>query len=479
MTAQRRSLRGPSEARITALTILERVDENRAYANLELNQQLRQRRLSPQDSAFVTELVSGTLREQLLYDEVVSRASGRSMESLDVLTRNNLRMSAHQLLSLHSPPYAVVNEAVELQKSLGKRGAAGLVNAVVRRISERTKPDWIAELVDQTASEDRRLSVTYSHPQWIVRALREALRAEGREDELIALLEADNTAPSVNVAVLTRDGEIPDDSVFSDHLRLADIEFTGPSPIGGVIPRGSPANLLRPSVDSDEAQFRVQDQGSQLAALALARIATPTRSPHEAWLDVCAGPGGKTALLAWEAARAGASLRATELSKHRTQLVRDALSRAPISVDVVTADATTDEAYGRQLFDRILVDAPCTGLGALRRRPDARLRKSPSDVGDLVAAQSGILEKAVEHLKPGGVAAYVTCSPLLAETRTTVDVVLRRHPELTELDARAVVSSIVREPLDLPGAARSVQLWPHRHGTDAMFIALLQRRLES
>lgn len=479
MTAQQSPSRGPSAARSAAASVLIRVDEHDAYANLELNKQLRQHQLSSQDSAFVTELVSGTLREQLLYDEVIHRASGRSADSLDVVTRAILRMSAHQLLTLESPPYAVVNEAVDLQKQLGKRGGAGLVNAVVRRISERTKSEWLTELLHDTDSEDRRLSVTYSHQEWIIRAFREALRAEGREAELVPLLEADNTAPPVNLAVLTSAEDTRGSAASHDPQSHPEVTFTGPSPIGAVMRRGSPAALIRSIQAGDSSHVRVQDQGSQLAALALARVSRPADASHETWLDVCAGPGGKTAVLAFEAARAGASLRALELSEHRTELVREALSHAPIPVDVVTGDATTDEAYAGETFHRILVDAPCTGLGALRRRPDARLRKSIKDVGELVDTQREILEQAIQHLRPGGVVAYITCSPLLAETRGNVEAVLSRHPEVTELDARAVVASIAREPLDLPDAFRSVQLWPHRHGTDAMFISLLQRRLES
>jgi 16S rRNA (cytosine967-C5)-methyltransferase len=127
------------------------------------------------------------------------------------------------------------------------------------------------------------------------------------------------------------------------------------------------------------------------------------------------------------------------------------------------------------MFDRILVDAPCSGLGALRRRPEARWRKKPEDLPQLTALQGELLDAAARHLAPGGVLAYVTCSPHLAETRVVVAEVLKRHSELRELDAKAILGSIARHHIDLPGERLSAQLWPHRHGTDAMFVALLEK----
>jgi 16S rRNA (cytosine967-C5)-methyltransferase len=145
---------------------------------------------------------------------------------------------------------------------------------------------------------------------------------------------------------------------------------------------------------------------------------------------------------------------------------------------VKTADGTGPDAFGDELYDRILVDAPCTGLGALRRRPESRSRKAVSDVAALTQLQSKLLANALQHLKPGGVVAYVTCSPHLAETRAIVDRALRESCDIEELDAKEVLQEIAGDSLDLAGEKRSVQLWPHRHETDAMFIALLQRRLE-
>jgi 16S rRNA (cytosine967-C5)-methyltransferase len=249
---------------------------------------------------------------------------------------------------------------------------------------------------------------------------------------------------------------------------------SGPSPIGLELAGGDPVRLVA-ALDAPEGRVRVQDQGSQLAALALTRVGVV--APGERWLDLCAGPGGKTAVLGAEALLGGAALRANEVSSHRAELVRRAVAAVTEAVEVVSHDGRDAEAYGGRdaVYDRILVDAPCSGLGALRRRPEARWRKQPSDLPELTALQGELLDAAVARLAPGGVLGYVTCSPHLAETRVAVDRLLQRHPELRELDAKAVLRGVAREDLDLAGDALSAQLWPHRHGTDAMFIALIER----
>ncbi len=199
-------------------------------------------------------------------------------------------------------------------------------------------------------------------------------------------------------------------------------------------------------------------------------------------------------MLGAEAALAGATVRANEVSEHRAELVRRSVEANRESVDVVShdgrdeaafsdirragadSDATaSDAASSGAGYDRILVDAPCSGLGALRRRPEARWRKQPADLPELTTLQGELLAAAADHLAPGGLLAYVTCSPHRAETRVVLDGLLQRRPELRELDAKAVVNGIARQPLDLAGEALSAQLWPHRHGTDAMFIALVER----
>ncbi len=232
------------------------------------------------------------------------------------------------------------------------------------------------------------------------------------------------------------------------------------SPFAVRLHGGDPGRLA--SVRSGDAA--VQDEGSQLAALALARA--PLDGPDGAWLDVCAGPGGKAGLLA--AVRPdGVRLTAADRAPHRAELVRSALAGAD-DVEVLVADGR-EPPWSPASFDRVLLDAPCTGLGALRRRPEVRWRRTADDVPALVELQTALLESALRSVRVGGVVAYVTCSPHPAETVDVVDAAVERHG-LEVLPAASLFPEV-------PGAERGryVQLWPHRHGTDAMFIALLRR----
>ena len=460
-----------SPARLVAYDVLRDVDDRDAYANLALPARIRDAGLDGRDAGLATELAAGALRGRGRYDRIIELAAGRPIADIDGRTLNVLRLGAHQLLSMRTAAHAAVNESVELQRRVANANAAGFVNGVLRTIGRTTPEEWDERIDAEAPSSDAALAVRSSHPAWVLRALRDALRSEGREAELTALLAADNVPPLVSVVVLPGWEADPGEGAGEDEPAL---RAHGPSPLGLELAGGDPMRAIDALALPDGA-VRVQDQGSQLAALALSR-ARPI-VPGERWLDLCAGPGGKTALLAAEARLAGASLRANEVSPHRADLVRRATHAVAESVDLVCHDGRDDAAFGGvdARFDRILVDAPCSGLGALRRRPEARWRKQPADLPELTALQGELLDAAVAHLAPGGVLAYVTCSPHLAETRVTVDRMLTRHTEIREVPARPVVAGIARGDLDLAGSAPSAQLWPHRHGTDAMFIALFER----
>ena len=218
-----------------------------------------------------------------------------------------------------------------------------------------------------------------------------------------------------------------------------------------------------------EGRAGVQDEGSQLVAMALA--AAPVEGEDRTWLDLCAGPGGKAALLAALAARRGARLVAGERQPHRARLVARSLDGADGVLGVVAADGTAPP-WPPGSFDRILVDAPCTGLGALRRRPEARWRRKADDLLALVLLQRALVGSALELVRPGGVVLYATCSPVLAETEGVVTSVLQTHPEATLEDATTLLPGVPNCAGPTPG---TVQLWPHRHGTDAMFMALFRK----
>ena len=445
-------------ARRIALDVIMAVRDSDAYANLLLPVRLGRAKLSEADAGLATELTYGTLRMQGYYDRVIALAAGRSVDKIDPPILDVLRLACHQLLSMRVAQHAAVDESVELAKTVGSNSAVGFVNGVLRTITRTDADAWRTRVLAKAESGEESLALGYSHPLWVTRAFRQVLTAEGREAELEALLAADNVAPRVSVAAL------PGESTVGE-LDADPAEF---SPVGAILDSGDPLKLGAVR----EGRARVQDEGSQLAALALSRVRPVV--PGEQWLDLCAGPGGKAALLTAEAHAGGAILTANELVPARAELVRKALAVFATPPEVWELDGTTVGELYPGAFDRILLDAPCTGLGALRRRPEARWRKQPSDVAGLGNLQAKLLASAIAALRPGGVLAYVTCSPHAAETKSIVASVLRKTEGVERIDTPAVLQSIVNEPLDLPEASH-VQLWPHRHGTDAMFIQLLSK----
>ena len=459
---QRTGTEAISAARLVAFEVLEAVRADEAYANLLLPARIRRARLSRADAAFATELTYGTLRLQGYYDRVIELAAGRPTTAIDPAVLDVLRLGTHQLLATRVPTHAAVYEQVALARRVAPK-AAGFANAVLRTVSRTSPEAWRRLVTEGAKNEDERLARAESHPEWIVRALRTALAREGRAGELVELLRADNASPRVNLAVLP--------GLDVDTAGIVGLEPDRFSPIGAV------ADDPIRAAEASGGRIRVQDEGSQLAALALTR-ATPVRA-GERWLDLCAGPGGKTAVLAAEALASGASLVANELVPARAELVRKAIAGVPVDVDVRVGDGRDLESWmigATGGFDRILLDAPCTGLGALRRRPEARWRKSASDVAELTKLQGELVDAAVRALAPGGILAYITCSPHTAETHGTLAPALERwRGQIEQLDTRAIVQGVSRHPLDLAGEPETVQLWPHRHGTDAMFIALVRR----
>ena len=453
-------MRTVQAARRVAFDVLRAVSDSDAYANLVLPTAIAEAALDPQDAALATELTYGTLRRRGTYDAIIAAAADRRTDDIDPAVLDALRLGVHQLLATRVASHAAVNESVNLVATEVGRGASSFANAVLRRVTRQNPEEWEEQIEREARSDDERLALRSAHPVWIIRALRRALAAEGRVDELEQLLDADNVSPEVTLVALPGLAEPGE-----PRRPYAATAYASPG--------GDPHRIVAGSGGT----IRVQDEGSQLVALALT-AAAPIRE-GERWLDLCAGPGGKTALLAAVAHEHGVVVEANEVIPTRARLVRNAVRGVPGEVVVHEADGRAFASSRPGEFDRILVDAPCTGLGALRRRPEARWRKSPADVAELVPLQVELLAAAVDALAPGGIVAYVTCSPHLAETTGVVQDVLRSREDLQVLDARAVVSGVALAPIDLADDGRSesgtVQLWPHRHGTDAMFLALLQR----
>lgn len=465
--------RRTTTSRSVAFEALRTVREDDAYANLVLPGLLRRSRLEPRDAAFATELFYGSLRAQGRLDAILAACSDRPLADLDGDVLDVLRLGAYQLLDMSVAPHAATSETVALARQVAGSGAGGFVNAVLRRVGEHDLPAWIARVAPAREEDEiGHLAIAHSHPEWVVRALSDALAAHGRDrGEIDELLAAQNAAPAVSLVMrpgLTDLDELIDHGASEGRLSLFAASWPSGDPGGTDVVR--------------EGRAAVQDEGSQLMALALGLGADElVLEENGRWLDLCAGPGGKTALLAGLTVAHDAELLAVELQEHRTRLVERAVATLVEAGAEVTARTADGRDIGREMpgtFSRVLADVPCSGLGALRRRPESRWRRGPEDVGRLGGIQRDLLTSALDAAAPGGVVAYVTCSPHLAETLLIVQDVLRRREDVEQLDARpAVRAGLLPQAQDTElGEGPSVQLWPHVHGTDAMFLALLRRR---
>ncbi|MBB4684612.1 RsmB/NOP family class I SAM-dependent RNA methyltransferase [Amycolatopsis jiangsuensis] len=441
-------------ARQVAFDVLRAVREKDAYANLMLPQLLRERRVTGRDAALATELTYGAARAQGLLDAVIAACVDRPLEKTDPVVLDALRLGAYQLLRTRIPEHAAVGSTVDLVRAEAGSWATGFANAILRTVSTKDEAQWLDELApDEEKDSIGAYALRTAHPRWVARSFAEALGDKGAD--LKAALEADDERPEVHL--VARPGEISADE-------LAAITGGDPapySPYGVRLPAGAgdPA-------DAEPVRERlaaVQDEGSQLCAVAATKA--PLSGSDERWLDLCAGPGGKAALLGALAKISGARVDAVEKAPHRARLVENATTGLPVTVHVGDGRESGLEPG----YDRVLVDAPCSGLGALRRRPEARWRRKPSDVADLTKLQGELLVAALDLVRPGGVVAYVVCSPHLAETEGVVGEIARRTKSEV-LDARGFFPGVPQL-----GEGPYVQLWPHRHGTDAMFCALLRK----
>ncbi|MFD5449142.1 RsmB/NOP family class I SAM-dependent RNA methyltransferase [Streptomyces sp. NPDC127100] len=448
--------------RILAFEALRAVDERDAYANLVLPPLLRRARendegFDARDAALATELVYGTLRRQGTYDAIVAACVDRPLREVDPPVLDVLGLGVHQLLGTRIPSHAAVSASVELARVVLGDGRAKFVNAVLRKVAQDDLDGWL-ERVAPPYDEDPEdhLAVVHSHPRWVVSALWDSLG--GGRAGIEELLAADNERPEVTL--VARPGRATTGELLEEEAAVPGRW----SPYAVRLSEGGEPGAVE-AVRENRAG--VQDEGSQLVALALANA--PLEGPDRRWLDGCAGPGGKAALLGALAAERGAFLLASEKQPHRAGLVARALDGNPGPYQVIAADGTRPP-WRPGSFDRVLVDVPCTGLGALRRRPEARWRRRPEDLDGFAPLQRGLLGNALQAVRVGGVVGYATCSPHLAETRAVVADVLKQHPDTELLDARPLLSGVP----DL-GDGPDVQLWPHLHGTDAMYLTLIRR----
>ncbi|MFF2807797.1 RsmB/NOP family class I SAM-dependent RNA methyltransferase [Streptomyces sp. NPDC058000] len=454
--------------RILAFEALRAVDERDAYANLVLPPLLRKARdagdFDARDAALATELVYGSLRRQGTYDAILANCVDRPLREVDPPVLDVLTLGAHQLLGTRIPPHAAVSATVELARVVLGDGRAKFVNAVLRKLTAHDLDGWLERVAPEYDEDpEDHLGIVHAHPRWVVSALWDALG--GGRAGIEELLAADNERPEVTLVAR------PGRSTAEELLAATGEDGAVPgrwSPYAVRLAEGGEPGALDAV---REGRAGVQDEGSQLVALALA--AAPLDGPDRIWLDGCAGPGGKAALLGALAAQRGAALVASEKQPHRARLVARALDGNPGPYVVIAADGTRP-AWQPGAFDRVLVDVPCTGLGALRRRPEARWRRRPEDLDGFAPLQRELLRQALAAVRIGGVVGYATCSPHPAETRAVVEDVLKGRggpaAEAEWIDARPLMPGVPEL-----GDGPDVQLWPHLHGTDAMYLALLRR----
>ena len=440
-----------------ASEILLKVDSRKAYADILLDHSLKDPTLSDRDRALLTELTYGTLRWRGKIDARLIHYIRRSLDDTDPLIRNLLRVTFYQLLFLDKiPDYAAVNEAVELAKAHGGSTVAGFVNGVLRSfLRER---DRTAALQSTSDWQEAALAIEYSHPQWLVEKW---LNYFGRK-ETETLLKANNEIAPLVLRVNSRKGS-----------REALLGLLLKNGVAAVTTRWSPAGIWvqsRSTVNQlpgfQEGLFQVQGEASQLVSY----LVSPQKG--ERILDACAAPGGKTTHIAELLADTG-ELIALDKSERGIEKIRENVARLGLaSLRATRSDVSRPlPAELCSPYDRILVDAPCSGLGTLRSHPETKWHRDQSDIERLAHLQKNIINQVARHLKPGGVLVYSTCTLTNNENEHIVEEFLEHHKEFVLDDAVSY----------LPEKARSLvrgnyfMTLPHRHDTDGFFAARMRK----
>jgi 16S rRNA (cytosine967-C5)-methyltransferase len=436
-----------SPARLTSFEILRRVEEEAAFASVLLAS--NEDALRADDRALAYEIVLGVLRHQLRLDYLIEHYTGRSASKLDAPVRRALRMGLYQLRFLSRiPPSAVVNEAVNLATVARVRSAAGLINAALRRAVREPEYDPAANINDPF----ERVAVRHSHPVWLIKRWAGWLGLE--ETEKFA--ESNNLAPPVAFRVVRSNAE---SEAVLDELRAAraQVEASRIAPEAWRV--AGAAALVRELAQA--GRIYIQDEASQLVSHVLdARVG-------ERVLDACAAPGSKTTHIA-ERANDRALVVAGDFHKHRLRSLVEACARQNLrSVHAVVHNAADALPFASYAFDRVLVDAPCTGTGTLRRNPEIRWRITEQDILALQAVQLRILRNSAKAVRGGGRLVYSTCS---VEPEENEQVLARFLDE--ESGWKRVSVAVAARLQSEDGGART---WPQRDGADGFYIAALER----
>jgi 16S rRNA (cytosine967-C5)-methyltransferase len=437
-----------SPARLAAFEILLRVEDG-AYSSILLA--AKEEKLNPPDRALCHELVMGVLRRQSWLDRLIEHYSNRSADKLDLAVRLILRLGLYQLRFLSRvPPSAAVNEAVNLVNVARKRSAGGLVNAVMRRATREPNVDPARMIQDPI----ERLAVSTSHPNWLIKRWIDQFGSDNAE----ALAHANNEPAPVSFRIVNNRAS---EAEVIEELTNAGAELL-PSAIARRAWRVSGAgNLLSELVARGQIYF--QDEASQLVSEVL------NAGPGQRVLDLCAAPGSKATQIA-DMAHDSSVVVAADLHKHRLKMIAASAKLHGLkSIHCLALDGLHSLPFIKDSFDRVLVDAPCSGTGTLRRNPEIRWRISPDDIHDLSERQTQLLLNAAQAVKPGGWLVYSTCSVETDENEHVRQTFLENNSSFKPIELTLDASHLIS------GAART---WPHRDGTDGFFICAFERETQ-
>jgi 16S rRNA (cytosine967-C5)-methyltransferase len=438
--------------------VLTRVETEQAYSNLLLNQTLQKYRPEKTEAALVTELVYGTIQRKNTLDFFLDRFVAKGCAKLEPWVRNLLRLSLYQLIYLDRiPEHAAVNEAVNIAKRKGHTGISGMVNGVLRNVIRGKAELRVPDSLDPVS----RIALTESHPQWLVADWVRRFGIESAERMCRSNNEPPRASVRVNGMKLTPEallGQL-EESGYSAHRSSLSA--------AGVVVESGGNMALTPWYANGE--LSIQDESSMLVA----EMVDP--EPGMDVLDCCAAPGGKTAHIAELMNNSGRIL-ACDLHEHKRELIEAQSKRLGLRiVETKTIDARKlPEALGGKSFDRILLDAPCSGLGVIRRKPDIKWAKSPDDVADIAKLQTELLSGVASLLAPGGILVYSTCTISEEENERVIERFLRDYPDFSLEGPPAKM--LDRLPEGTVAGDGTVTVLPHRFGSDGFFIARLRRR---
>ena len=443
-----------SSARFVAMNVLNKVETQQAYSNLLINQAMNDAQLSEKDGRLMTEIVYGTISRKLTLEFYLAPFVVNA-KKIDPWVKQLLLLSLYQLEYLDRvPAHAVVDEAVEIAKAKGNVGASKFVNGVLRTIQRKGLPE-VSSIKDPL----ERLSVELSMPVWLVQKLVATLGEEEAKALGLSLFEPSRVSARVNTALISRDEAVQD--LIDNDLEVVASEL---SPVGLTGKKG----FIAGSWLFKEGKLTVQDESSMLVAPSL------QIEPNHLVLDACAAPGGKTTHMAtYIDETKGGKIVALDIHKHKVKLIESNAERLHVSdrVEAKVLDARKiSEEYEDETFDRILTDAPCSGLGLLRRKPDIKYSKKESDFEGLPSIQLGILESLAPKLKKSGIMTYSTCTITQEENQGVIRTFLEKHPEYKAIDIKGCED--IQSDEEFP----SVTIYPHQYQTDGFFICCLQRQ---